>query len=111
MLLALISIIGYLMTILSTVVPASMTPIVDFCLKEAEDETTAESTSKTSCAMVLQVKWHSCSERNRHCSNSFAASAASIGAPAAAAMMSHWRAFCQLVCFLVPRIETPNRGP
>jgi len=76
------------MTILSTVVPASITPIVDFCLKEADDETTAESTSKTSCAMVLPVEWHSWSERKRHCSNFLAASAASIGAPAAAAIMS-----------------------
>jgi hypothetical protein len=33
--------------------------IVHFCLKkEAEDDTTAESTSKTSCAMVLPVEWH-----------------------------------------------------
>lgn len=75
------------MTILSTVVPASMIPIVDFCLKEADDETTAESTSKTSCAMVLPVEWHSWSERTRHFSNSLAASAASIGEPAAAAIL------------------------
>jgi len=49
---------------------------VDFCLKDADDET-AVSTSKTSCAIVLPAVWHSPSERARHSSNSLAASAAS----------------------------------
>jgi hypothetical protein len=60
--------------------------IVHFCLKkEAEDETTAESTSKTSCAIVLPVEWH---ERDTARTPWQLASAASIGGPDAAAIMS-----------------------